>query len=705
MEVNNRSLIKIGHFLLTKEYCARDWIDTLEVVETKVILNKIVNAIVKHINNSGYDDYIIAGVDLVGTLLASRIAFTLQAPLTYIVPEKEKNVNAHQEIDLEIEKDKKVILITDAIVTFNTVKSAIEKNKLENSVICIYTMFYRESDYQGCAEYVDKTFSINNAFRIELFRKEKCTYNKTKCIASNRRLREDCCFSSRQILADWCGNDLVYYVVVWNKLYSRKCWENIRFPVGKIHEDNFVMYKLFFTCNRIVCSKTKKYNYVQRNNSIMSAKISSKRFNSVEAFCETFRFYQENGLSDINCDVVKRLGQHFFDLNGRINLFICTNEERQYIKNTKKRFYDVYFVEARQNSIKNFIKYYFPNLLRAIRKIVRYSKFTVTLLKYCLMFEKKAVLIDTPTHGNLGDHAIVLTQKQLLVKNKVSTHELSASAIDYKEYLFAKLTPKNKCIIIRGGGFLGTLWPNEEERVRRIINCFKDNKIIIFPQTVSYDLTSESGRKYLKQAQKIYSAHSNLTFFVREKQSYEIMQKYFPSVETVLVPDIVTLLDMDIAGQNRKDILFCMRSDLEKNVTDEQLAEIQQILKIHYPNEQMNKIDTVVPYMVSEGMRKKEVKNKLEQFKKAKLIITDRLHGMIFATITATPCIAFGNSNGKVKNVYGWLKHNEYIKYVNDIDEFKSIVETLDIERKYYYDKTILYDDFEPLLNIIKEIN
>lgn len=146
--------------------------------------------LVKHINNSGYDDYIIAGVDLVGTLLASRIAFTLQAPLTYIVPEKEKNVNAHQEIDLEIEKDKKVILITDAIVTFNTVKSAIEKNKLENSVICIYTMFYRESDYQGCAEYVDKTFSINNAFRIELFRKEKCTYNKTKCIASNRRLRE-----------------------------------------------------------------------------------------------------------------------------------------------------------------------------------------------------------------------------------------------------------------------------------------------------------------------------------------------------------------------------------------------------------------------------------------------------------------------------------------------------------------------------------
>lgn len=223
---------------------------------------------------------------------------------------------------------------------------------------------YIESDMYECL--LDKIIKTQSQMAICNFEYVDTDGN----ITTLNTMGQDCCFSSRQILADWCGNDLVYYVVVWNKLYSRKCWENIRFPVGKIHEDNFVMYKLFFTCNRIVCSKTKKYNYVQRNNSIMSAKISPKRFNSVEAFCETFRFYQENGLSDINCDVVKRLGQHFFDLNGRINLFTCTNEERQYIKNTKKRFYDIYFHEAGQSSFKNYIKYYFPNVLRCIRKII-----------------------------------------------------------------------------------------------------------------------------------------------------------------------------------------------------------------------------------------------------------------------------------------------------------------------------------------------
>lgn len=186
--MNNRGLIKFGHFLLTSSYCARDWVDTLEVVETKNLFNKIVSAMVKHINTQLHDDYIVVGVDLVGTLLASRVAFTLQAPLTYIIPKKEEKVNADQEIELKIDKHKKVILITDAIVTFSTLESAISKYFLEENVISIYTVFYRESEYCN-DKYMDKTFSINNSFGIELFSKCKCKYSKTKCIALNRRMR------------------------------------------------------------------------------------------------------------------------------------------------------------------------------------------------------------------------------------------------------------------------------------------------------------------------------------------------------------------------------------------------------------------------------------------------------------------------------------------------------------------------------------
>lgn len=190
-EVNKRNLIKFGHYLLNEKYCARDWIDTQEVVETKVILNKVVEAIVKDINSKEHKKYIIVGVDLVGALLASRVAFSLQSPLSYIVPEKDENNNANQEIELNIEEDAEIILVTDAIVTYDTIHKAISKYGLANRIDSIYTIFFRQSDKVECKSvYLEKTHSINNAFYIELYEKEICMYNKNKCIARNQKINK-----------------------------------------------------------------------------------------------------------------------------------------------------------------------------------------------------------------------------------------------------------------------------------------------------------------------------------------------------------------------------------------------------------------------------------------------------------------------------------------------------------------------------------
>lgn len=59
--------------------------------------------------------------------------------------------------------------------------------------------------------------------------------------------------------------------------------------------------------------------------------------------------------------------------------------------------------------------------------------------------------------------------------------------------------------------------------------------------------------------------------------------------------------------------------------------------------------------------------NKFKDFQKSKLVITDRLHGMVFCAISGTPCIAFSNYNHKVKGTYDWIKDLDYIKYVDNI--------------------------------------
>lgn len=83
--------------------------------------------------------------------------------------------------------------------------------------------------------------------------------------------------------------------VVWNKLYKASLFDEIRYPVGKIHEDEFTTYKLIWRASRIAVTNTKLYFYRQRTDSIMGATYSLRRLDAGEAFREREAFYQEKG--------------------------------------------------------------------------------------------------------------------------------------------------------------------------------------------------------------------------------------------------------------------------------------------------------------------------------------------------------------------------------------------------------------------------
>ena len=56
---------------------------------------------------------------------------------------------------------------------------------------------------------------------------------------------------------------------------------------------------------------------------------------------------------------------------------------------------------------------------------------------------------------------------------------------------------------------------------------------------------------------------------------------------------------------------------------------------------------TVLSYDVSVEKREEELKRKFNEFKSAKLVVTDRLHGMVFAAITGTNCIVINSKSPK----------------------------------------------------------
>lgn len=82
----------------------------------------------------------------------------------------------------------------------------------------------------------------------------------------------------------------------------------------------------------------------------------------------------------------------------------------------------------------------------------------------------------------------------------------------------------------------------------------------------------------------------------------------------------------------------------------------------------MSNTKSIVAGNIYREKREEKVQAKLEEFSNAKLVITDRLHGMVFSALAGTPCIAIDNVSKKVSGVYNWISYLDYIKVVESED-------------------------------------
>ncbi|MDR0948256.1 MAG: glycosyltransferase, partial [Lachnospiraceae bacterium] len=67
-----------------------------------------------------------------------------------------------------------------------------------------------------------------------------------------------------------------FSMAMWNKIYRRVLFDNVRFPEGKIYEDQAVQYRLLFQSPKIVYLHQTKYFYNINTTSITKQKYSPK---------------------------------------------------------------------------------------------------------------------------------------------------------------------------------------------------------------------------------------------------------------------------------------------------------------------------------------------------------------------------------------------------------------------------------------------
>lgn len=102
-------------------------------------------------------------------------------------------------------------------------------------------------------------------------------------------------YTSVEAMKDIFSQNSILKIMTWNKLYARHLFENneIEFPVGKYHEDNFTTYKLMYYAEKIVYLNKPLYYYVQRPNSIMTSVFSDKRLDVIQATEEAVQWVKD----------------------------------------------------------------------------------------------------------------------------------------------------------------------------------------------------------------------------------------------------------------------------------------------------------------------------------------------------------------------------------------------------------------------------
>lgn len=85
--------------------------------------------------------------------------------------------------------------------------------------------------------------------------------------------------------------------LAWGKLYHKDCFAALRYPAGKIHEDEYITYRIMFAQRQIAYSQMPMYWYFTNAEGITKSVWSVKRMDAVEAVRGQVAYFKENGFT------------------------------------------------------------------------------------------------------------------------------------------------------------------------------------------------------------------------------------------------------------------------------------------------------------------------------------------------------------------------------------------------------------------------
>lgn len=470
----------------------------------------------------------------------------------------------------------------------------------------------------------------------------------------------------------------------WGKMYPESLFGLLSYPIGKFYEDQFVTPKVFMASSEIVYESADDYLYtVDRPGSISFgsrlreldylegiretfADVEKRYAEAVPAVSRRYRATLVNGLETacvtgrqacLDSLYEEAMAQRPYALADS-ELAKGTRLKYRALKLGKEGFASI----ARARSL---LKSNSPSVIaeKTENRIGRSRDRNKLLADYQAKAARAdrpiSFLVMTPRYRNYGDQLIAFSELRLLEEAGVeNVIEVPYEDCDLLGNGVAKLVGELDAVLFTGGGYLGDLWPGLEHAAESILSSLSPrNRVLFFPESV-YCSNGRVCESSFSRALAPTSA--NAAVCVRERPSYERLSGCLPGSWLSLLPDVglfVRRSDLmaHVPQRNGRRALVCIRHDKE-NLQSATFG-VELTAALNRAGMDIRAIDTHDPKgELDPGERKVALAALAEEFGKASLVVTNRLHGMIFAMIMGTPCVALDNVSRKVSGVAEWVK-------------------------------------------------
>lgn len=300
-------------------------------------------------------------------------------------------------------------------------------------------------------------------------------------------------------------------------------------------------------------------------------------------------------------------------------------------------------------------------------------------------------LLEYPLHHNAGDTLIFAGTLAYLQRLGIPVRYVT-TVHGYSPGDLRRVHPEGP-ILLQGGGNFGDRWGMFQAFRERVIADFPDRPVVQLPQTI--EMSPSTARRIAAA----YRAHGRLTVLLRDSRSMRQATQLLPGVRAIFCPDLAFGYEPSPSRGPRWDVVTVQRHDGESAVegplfdprepmtvraTDWTLSRWQ--LARWHALKSPGAIVRRIPH-AGAGLHRPLVRQMYPRITRltmtaavntvsdGRIVVTDRLHATILATLVGRPVVARDNATGKISTIYAdYLSRFPTVSLAHDTESATAMV-------------------------------